>query len=232
MASAAIRDNKPRGQRTSCDRRRGPWSGIRVYHGLDYPCLLLGCRPCQMQLYSVDMARSVFFSAPGTDDESERTLYQTIISELRGLGYIIGYDWINDSSDYDNESTTRKAIEAIEAADFVVAETTHPSTSVGSQIAYAQSKQIPVIALTRGNSQDRFFSLTGIDPRIIIRTYTPQTLHTVLADETDNTTRKSLVKFNFISTPQITQRIAQEARRQNLSKSEYLRRLLSEYFNL
>lgn len=178
------------------------------------------------------MARSVFFSAPGTDDESERTLYQTIISELRGLGYIIGYDWINDSSDYDNESTTRKAIEAIEAADFVVAETTHPSTSVGSQIAYAQSKQIPVIALTRGNSQDRFFSLTGIDPRIIIRTYTPQTLHTVLADETDNTTRKSLVKFNFISTPQITQRIAQEARRQNLSKSEYLRRLLSEYFNL
>lgn len=45
-------------------------------------------------------------------------------------------------------------------------------------------------------------------------------------------TKKRLMKFNFILTAEISQKITSEAKKLNQSKSEYLRNVLTKHFNL
>ena len=176
----------------------------------------------------------VFFSAPATQNKEEISLYQSILDCLKDLGFAITYDWLHDKEDYDIQSTTKKSILAIEISDLVVAENTTSSTGVGSQIALAQSKKVPVIILTRKKlaKKGSFFSLSEFGPDVKMFSYSSQNLATVLTKATGEVTKERLAKFNFISTPKINQKIKEESDKLNLSKSEYLRKILIDYFKL
>lgn len=177
---------------------------------------------------------NVFFSAPATNDEKIRHQYQAIVEGLRYLGFKITYDWLNDQEDYDTQSTTNKAIRAIEVSDLLVAENTVSSTGVGSQIALARARKIPIIILKQRDSKNinNFFDPASFGPAVKTRVYTTDDLVSVLSEAARSVTKERLVKFNFVSTAEINQRIEIEAKKLKLSKSEYLRDVLSKYFSL
>lgn len=172
----------------------------------------------------------IYFSAPSPANEEQRKLFVLVRDALVTLKYKLTYDWLEDTVKLSPKELYRKAKDAIYLADVVIAEVTYPSTGVGQQIGMANDRKIPVLAIY--NSQIKpagRFTLGSENDLLKVSGYTVNNLKTVLQEKLEDIGKKRFVKFNFISTPEINGELEKESERIGVSKSELLRKILSDW---
>ena len=120
-----------------------------------------------------------------------------------------------------------KVLKWINSCDFMIAETSHPSTSVGYEIAYALRVGKPVLILySIGDAP----SLLGQHPdeKVMSEKYTLQNVHETIKHFVDFVEGKQDLRFTFFITPKIIAYLDKVAQKNKVPKSVYLRRLIEK----
>lgn len=175
------------------------------------------------------------FSSKGTFQK----IYFDIANIITKAGFSIEYKWYDTDIDKDSEFKSNHEIynqvnDAIRASDLVVADISISSTGVGLQIEYAKQKKIPIIILYNktileegkyhlGGTQTpyiKYLSYEGLDD---IREKLPKLLSILIEDKSE--------KLNFIATSKIKAILNEESIKQNVSMSELLRNIITEWFS-
>lgn len=185
-----------------------------------------------MDLMKRDRAKiRVYFAAPSIELVDRRELVRRVRAILLGLGCELTYDWIEDLDNADSKSVYAKTVAGIKEADVVVAELTFSSTGVGEQIGLALSRKIPIVGVyldSADRSFSSFFTEGMSQEQIQLVRYQPDNLRDLLARALDKIKKERFVKFNFISTPAINSFLEKEAKKNQETKSQYLRSLIRE----
>ncbi len=117
--------------------------------------------------------------------------------------------------------------EWIRSCDFMIAETTFPSISVGYEISLALRVGKPVLLLySEGNPPSLLEHHK--DDKLIAERYTADTVKPIIEDFISYTNQKSDLRFTFFVTPAIVNYLDDLAKRKKIPKSVYLRRLIEE----
>lgn len=175
---------------------------------------------------------NVYFSASSSDLNSRKKLYISILDSIKLFGARLTYDWLNDKEKLKPSEIYEKASEAIKNADVVVAEITYPSTGVGQQIGLALSWKIPVIAIHQLNNPDVSRFAVGMEsPYLQVKEYNQDKIESVLDESFASVMNKQFERFNFISTREINDYLSEHSSRQNISKSQLLRRIIREWMS-
>lgn len=173
---------------------------------------------------------NVYFSASSSELESRKDLYMSILESIKSLGAELTYNWLNDKEKLKPSKIFEKASEAIKSADVIIAEITYPSTGVGQQIGLALSWKIPVIALHQLNNPEVSRFAVGMEsPYLQVKEYNPDNIQSILDESLSSVVNKQFERFNFISTKEINDYLGENSSKQNISKSQYLRRIVREW---
>ncbi len=173
---------------------------------------------------------NIYFSASSAKLDVRRDLYQKIIKVIESLGAEITYNWFEDKQKLSSEQIFEKASNSIKKSDVVIAEVTYPSTGVGQQIGLALEFKIPVIALQQeGKKEISRFAVGTQSSRFEFREYTLDNLKLVLKESLSLLVARQHEKFNFISTKEINEYLDKKSKEYNLSRSQYLRRLIRDH---
>ncbi|OGG10036.1 hypothetical protein A2154_04355 [Candidatus Gottesmanbacteria bacterium RBG_16_43_7] len=113
----------------------------------------------------------------------------------------------------------------ITASDFLVAETTFPSISVGYEISIALHRGKPVLILYNEGEPPSLIVYHHED-KVVSEKYTPETLPGIIADFVNFVRGASDIRFTFFITPQIAAFLKKVAKIQKIPKSVYLRKLI------
>ena len=122
-------------------------------------------------------------------------------------------------------SLKEEGIRQLIRGDCLIADVSLPSASVGYQVGYASSRNIPVLCLYSSEfGQKKPPQIIGVSDlsKLKIKEYSKKSVKKTVADFL-NSIPKELIKFNFIITPEIQSYIDWGAKRNNISKSEFLR---------
>lgn len=177
----------------------------------------------------------IYFACSSGEMDKHLKDYNRIREIVFSQGHSIAADWIENSfnkklpkklSEYEKKSIKEEGIEAINNCDFIIADVSFSSSSVGYQIGYALSKKIPVLCIysERFGGKKAPQVITAIkSPLLIIKSYTPDSITQVIKHFSTHIPKTKLVKFNFIVTPEISKYLEWGAKSNNVSKSDYLR---------
>ena len=112
----------------------------------------------------------------------------------------------------------------------LVAEITYPSTGVGQQIALALSWKIPVIALKRSdvNHTSRFTLGTKSSYLKIVK-YDAKSLTKKISTSFEDVKKSKYIKFNFVTTREMSDLLESKSNERGLSKSELLREIVEDW---
>lgn len=159
--------------------------------------------------------------------------YLTIIRELEKRSITVQSAHImNTSEEHIRFETKRERLEFhkrldrwIMQADFMVAETSFPSISVGYEISLALHRGKSVLVLyTEGDPPSLLADHTN--EKIVCEKYTTDTLPHIIDDFLAYADGSSDTRFTFYITPAIASHLETIAKKQKLPKSVYLRRLI------
>lgn len=171
-----------------------------------------------------------FFSANSDLLPGRLKMFKTITDIIERAGGDNTYDWINDKIKRTPVEVFTRSVEAIKSADTVIAEISVPSTAVGQQISLAVQLKIPVVALyeedKRGVSR---YTLGGHSAYLFTSSYRKLNLKKVVKSQLDLAFRKRFIKFNFISTREINDYLDKESRKEKISKSDLLRKIINRW---
>jgi nucleoside 2-deoxyribosyltransferase len=101
---------------------------------------------------------NIYFAGSIRGGREDVKIYQAIVEYLNTKGTVltehITFDNIHDLGEDDKteEFIYQRDIDWLNQSDIVIAEVTQPSLGVGYELAYAESKNIPVICLFRENT--------------------------------------------------------------------------------
>lgn len=113
----------------------------------------------------------------------------------------------------------------IHKADFLVAETSFPSISVGYEISLALQRGKPVLILY--NNGDPPSLLTHHkDEKLVCERYTKNSLAAIIEDFINFAQGSADSRFTFFITPKIASYLDAVAKKEKLPKSVYLRKLI------
>lgn len=115
----------------------------------------------------------------------------------------------------------------ISCCDFVVAEVSFPSISVGYEISLAQNLGKPVLVLF-SNSHPPSLLADYYNEKIICQRYNLATVKKIIEDFINHIKKIHDVKFTFFIPAEMNAFLDSIARKEKLSKSVYLRRLIKE----
>lgn len=173
---------------------------------------------------------NVFFSASSSKLKKRSELYSRIIRTIYDLHARLTYDWLSDSKRLKPDIIYSKSIRGLEKADLLIAEITFPSIGVGEQISLALNKKKPVLALYQKNFPEHSrFALGMKSPYLILKQYNLTNLKSVVKSELDKITKKQFIKFNFITTQEISDFLHKKSESLKISRSNLLRRIISDY---
>lgn len=113
----------------------------------------------------------------------------------------------------------------IASADFLIAETTFPSISVGYEISLALHRGKPVLVLYNQGDPP---SLLGhhADEKLICEKYSDDTLGDIINEFLNYIKGASDTRFTFFITPTISGYLEKISKKEKLPKSVYLRKLI------
>lgn len=160
--------------------------------------------------------------------------YQQTISELERLGYSVQADHILHSNPEDIRSANRdtrlnfhkKVEEWIRTCDIMVANVSFPSISVGYEIAMALNQNKPVLALYRTSTKPPNLLIDFKNDWVVCEAYSQQTLPSLIEEFHEFSKSRVEMRFTFFITPAIATHLEKAAKRENMPKSVYLRRLI------
>jgi nucleoside 2-deoxyribosyltransferase len=102
---------------------------------------------------------NIYFAGSIRGGRQDSSLYGQIIEELKKVGNVLtehlGDPEIGDHGEpLPPEEVYQRDVEWLSSADIVIAECTVTSLGVGYELAYAEARQIPIIALFRPNNDE------------------------------------------------------------------------------
>jgi len=131
-----------------------------------------------------------------------------IIRSLRKEKVKILEDWITRELNPKTRVTRPKSIlfaksrQAIDKSDFVIAECSYPSSSVGANLEHALSKQIPVLCLHLGEREKYVGSvIRGFkSPILKITAYSPDNVSRIISEFIDSQAKRR-IKYSVFLNP-------------------------------
>ncbi len=113
----------------------------------------------------------------------------------------------------------------IRMADFLVAETSFPSISVGYEISLALQHGKPVLILYNNGDPPSLFAYHK-DEQLVCEKYTKDSVAAIIEDFINFAQGSADTRFTFFITPNIASYLEKVARNEKLPKSVYLRKLI------
>jgi len=185
---------------------------------------------------------NIYFACASEDIRNHLQEYKLITKIIIDLGHNIPENWleridikgpdINTNEAKKKELLRKEGIESVKTADLLVAEISQQSVGVGYQIATAMDNKIPVLCLItdeiNGGKPSQIIESSN-SPLVTIREYKKSNVREIIKDYFRRFSNKSLIKFNFIITPEIDKYLNWKSRNGKLSKSEILRKLIMDH---
>jgi nucleoside 2-deoxyribosyltransferase len=177
----------------------------------------------------------IYFTGSVSAKDKFLSNYIYIIDALKRLGHEVIAEHILSTTEssiklQSNEERVKfheKVQKWINSCDFMIAETSYPSTSVGYEIAYALRVGKPVLILySTGDAP----SLLGQHPdeKVMSEKYTLQNVHQTIKDFVEFVEGKQDLRFTFFITPKIIAYLDKVAQKHKVPKSVYLRKLIEK----
>lgn len=175
----------------------------------------------------------VYIACSSKDLEKYIQNYKLIRDFVLKSNHKISGDWLSrvlkgsvHKDDHRNSWELKdEGIKQLLHSDCLIADVSVPSTSVGYQIGYALSREIPVLCLySLEFGQKESPQIIGVSDisKLKIEAYTKDTLEGLMYSFLKSIP-VGLVKFNFIITSEIEKYIDWGAKKYDISKSEFLR---------
>ncbi len=176
-----------------------------------------------------------YFTASIAAKEKYVANYGKIIEILKNRKHTVISDHIMNTTPEDIQMVNReerlkfhKKIEKwIQSCDFLIAETSFPSISVGYEISLALRMGKPVLILYSEGDAPSLLAHHN-DDKLVCEHYTPSTLRQIIEEFTQYIEGKMDLRFTFFITPDIVQYLDHISRKHKLPKSVYLRNLIKE----
>ena len=170
--------------------------------------------------------------------EGNKENYKKIFSILEKLGYQSVTDHVltreiedvKRETPKDSEIYIKKMLGWLNKADFIIAETTRPSISIGYEIMVAQEKGKPVIVLHEDKKEAVPHTLKGLPvDKIQVFEYEAENnsgLTKILKMAVKEAKDQMDVRFNFFVSPKIVHYLDWIAKKKKMPRAVYLRRLI------
>ncbi len=171
----------------------------------------------------------------------DKELYKKIFAILKKLGYdpitdhvlTRNIEQVEQETSEESELYIKKMLKWVNQADFIVAETTNPSVSIGYEVMAAQQKGKPVIVLYEASKGKVPHTLKGIPmEKIQLFSYNSnnkEELEGILKIATEEAKEQMDVRFNFFISPKIGAYLDWIAKHKKLPRAAFLRRLIEEH---
>lgn len=120
----------------------------------------------------------IYFAGSIRGGREDIEKYQTLIKYLQTIGAVltehIGLKDIHSMGEADktDEYIYNRDVAWLNEADIVVAEVTHPSLGVGYELAYAESRGVPVLCLFRTDANSHLSAMIAGDSYFKVIEYT------------------------------------------------------------
>jgi len=177
----------------------------------------------------------VYFTGSVSAKEKFLDNYLTIITILKKMGHeVIAEHIIHNSEDSIRLLAKEERVQFhdkvqkwINSCDFMIAETSHPSTSVGYEVGYSIRVGKPVLILYSVGDPP---SLLGQheDEKVVSEKYTPQDVEQLIKDFIKYVQGQQDLRFTFFITPKLVNYLDQVAKDNKVPKAVYLRKLIEQ----
>ena len=176
----------------------------------------------------------IYFTASISGKPSRKKDYDLILDTLKSQGATIIADHImqTDATDIEQESPQDRIAfqnqleEWILDADAVIAEVSHPSTSVGYEISLAVQKKKPTLLLYTNAKPPSLLAQYKTDDLVCER-YTKITLPTILESFLRFAKDAPDFRFTFFLPSDLNDYLEETAEKNGVSKAAYVRLLIS-----
>ena len=115
----------------------------------------------------------------------------------------------------------------ISSCDFVIAETSFPSISVGYEISLSLKLGKPVLILFGEGDAPSILAYSK-DEKLVCEKYTPKTLEDIIDDFINYIQGTEETRFTFFITPEIAVHLEKISKKEKMPKSVYLRKLIEK----
>ena len=119
----------------------------------------------------------------------------------------------------------QKLEDSINSSDFLVAETSFPSISVGYEISMALDRGKPVLILYSEGDPPSLFAYHE-NEKIVSEKYTPESLPVIIADFLQFVRGEADTRFTFFISSKQAAYLAKQGKKNRVPKSVYLRSLI------
>lgn len=177
----------------------------------------------------------VYFTASISVKDRFIDRYKIIIDYLQKHGHKVEYEHILGATEQtvaamspkDRINFLAKVENWIRTSNFVIAETSHPSVSVGFEVALALRYAKPVLVLySEGDAPSLLLHHTY--DRLHAEKYTPSNVGSTIEDFIHYIEGKHDTRFTFFLPEELNAYLEHSSRKLKLTKSMYLRRLIEK----
>jgi hypothetical protein len=182
------------------------------------------------------MSMKVYFTGALSGKPKYLENYKAIVRHLKYRGFRVFAEHIltegkekevKSQTAFDREKVYKELLGKIKGADFVVAEISTPSVSIGHEISYALELAKPVIVLhVPGESSSLLEGRK--DERLQMSEYMKDNLKQVLDGVLEDVRKKMDVRFNFFVSPKILAYLDWVAKTKRIPRSVFLRDLIEK----
>lgn len=178
---------------------------------------------------------TIYFTASLAAKDQYLDKYKKIIAFLEGQGHTVIAQHIIDSSESKIRLSTREErlefhnqLEKwLKSCDFMIAETSFPSISVGYEISLALRLAKPVLVLYSEGDPPSLLAHHEND-RLFCEKYTDDSLGKTILEFIDYMQGKNDTRFTFFITPKQAAYLDEVSHTEKLPKSVYLRQLIEK----
>ena len=178
---------------------------------------------------------NVYFTASLVGKKDYQSNYTAIINYLKSKKFTVVADHILNVTENQVSLQTReerlkfhKKLESwIQSCDFMIAETSFPSISVGYEISLALQYRKPVLILYSAGDPPSLFAHHD-DEKLVTEKYTLANVRETIDNFINYVHGATDTRFTFFITPQIARYLEKVSKQKKLPKSVYLRRLIEE----
>lgn len=175
----------------------------------------------------------IYFAASFTGKKLYEENYRAIVSELQYLGHQVIHEYLFERNKEDLDKQTeeerrgrqRNLLKWKRDSDVVVVEASTPSFGLGQEIEDAIRLRKPVLALHVLEVQPHILT-AGVEDSIFIVPYTPPSLSKVLKVNLETLGSGEMRRFTMLFPADITEYLDSLAIKGNISRSEYIRKLI------
>ncbi len=177
----------------------------------------------------------VYFTASIAAKEKYLNNYKKITAILKkNKNTVISDHILNTTSEYiqmvsrEERLKFHKKLEKwIQSCDFLIAETSFPSISVGYEISLALRLGKPVLVLYSEGDAPSLLEHHK-DDKLVCERYSPDSVHHIITEFMQYVEEKMDLRFTFFITPDIVHYLDEISRKQKVPKSVYLRNLIKQ----